>query len=45
MNAQKITLSAIHCAQHEYLTIARRQFARGNSTTPTIGFSGALFRQ
>jgi hypothetical protein len=36
---------AIHCAQHECLTMTRRQFASGNGTTPISGFSGALSRQ
>jgi hypothetical protein len=35
----------IHCAQHECLTMSRRQFARGTGTTRISGFPGTFFRQ
>jgi hypothetical protein len=41
---KKSPTRAIHCAKHQCLTMTRRQFARGTGTTPTNGFSGALFR-
>jgi hypothetical protein len=41
---KKSPARAIHCAQHQRLTMSERQFARETGTTWINGFSGALFR-